>query len=121
MNGIVVPSVTSILGKTLFKDKYSSVPKFVLELAADFGSKVHKAIELHDIEGLEDKHIHCYTEYVKLVKTHNLVELEHEVLLAYNYDFAGTTDLIMEYNGSKIMADIKTTSKLDLEYLSYQL
>ncbi len=121
VDGIVVPSVTSILGKTVFKDKYSKVPDFVLDLAKDFGSKVHKAIELHDISDLNDKHLHCVTEYVKLLKRYNLKELEHEVLLAHNYDYAGTTDLIMEYEGKQIMADIKTTSKLDLNYLSYQL
>lgn len=121
VDGLVVPSVTTILSATVFKDKYKSIPEFVLNRAADFGSKVHRAIELHDIEGLNDKHLHCVTEYVKLLKRYKLKELEHEVLLAHNYDYAGTTDLIMEYEGKQIMADIKTTSKLDLNYLSYQL
>jgi hypothetical protein len=121
VDNILVPSVTTILGATVFKDKYSSVPEFVLNRAAQFGSNVHRAIELHDIEGLNDKEIHCVIEYVKLIRELNITELEHEMLLAYNYDYAGTADLLLEYKGNQILADIKTTSKLDLEYLSWQL
>lgn len=121
VDGIIVPSVTTILGATVFKDKYSSVPQFVLDRAALFGHMVHKAIETHSIDGLEDKHIERVIKYVKLLKTENIDELEHETLLNYNYDYAGTCDLKAMYQGEEILADIKNTSKFDEEYLSWQL
>lgn len=82
---------------------------------------MHKAIETHDISDLEDKHIHCVIEYVKLIKREEIEELQHEVLLHYGYQYAGTTDLIARYKGEEILADFKTTLKLDLEYISWQL
>jgi hypothetical protein len=121
VDNVEVPSVTTILGSTIFKSKYSAVPPFVLQRAADFGSKVHRAIETHDIDGLNDNHIQRVIDYVNLVKTHKITELEHETLLAFNYDYAGTMDLLIEIDGEKALADIKTTSKLDLDYLSWQL
>jgi len=45
-NGVIVESVTTLLKKYKFKDKYSDVPSNILKAKAEFGSGVHKAIEL---------------------------------------------------------------------------
>lgn len=121
VDGIIVTSVTTILGATIFRDKYSSIPQFVLDKAAEFGSGVHKALETKEYHDLNDLQIKCVLDYMDLIKTHEIKELAHEQLLHYNYDYAGTYDLLALYQNEEILCDIKTTSKLDMEYLSWQL
>jgi hypothetical protein len=121
VNGEIVPSATTILGKTIFKDKYSSIPQIVLERAAQFGTNVHKAIELGFGAYLTDKEYQVYDKYLNLVESENIAPLEHEIIIHYNMDYAGTLDMIGTVNGVRSLLDIKTTSKLDLEYLSWQL
>ena len=44
ISGILVPSVSEILN-FIFPDKYSNVPKKILNSKAEYGSRVHEAIE----------------------------------------------------------------------------
>lgn len=121
VDGIIVPSVSTILAQTIFKDKYASVPDFVLQKAAEFGTAVHKAIETSEWIGLDDKQYQVYMNYLKLVKRENIEPLVHEQVVSYNYDFAGTFDMIANVNGLNCLVDIKTTYHLDRDYLSWQL
>lgn len=121
VNGIIVPSVTTILGTVVFPNKYNNIPDYILKRAAEFGSGVHKAIELKEYHTLNDLQLGCVMDYMDLIKDNNVKELEHEVIVHKGYDFIGTADLILDINGDKVLGDIKTTSKLDKEYLSWQL
>jgi len=121
VNGIIVPSVSTILSATIFKDKYANVPPFVLKRAAQFGTGVHEAIENGEWLGLDDVQYKVYQNYLKLLKTHNIVELDHEQIVHYGYDYAGTFDLVIKIDENYCIADVKTTYNLDTEYISWQL
>lgn len=121
LNNKRIPSVSTILSKTMFKDKYKNVPDFILNNKAQFGTNVHKAIETDFWEGLNDEELFCYKQYLTLSQKYNLKVLEHEKKVVYKNLYAGTLDMTAILNGVEALVDIKTTYKLDLEYLSWQL
>ena len=121
VDGVIVPSVSTILGATLFKKKYEGIPEEILNNARQFGTNVHKAIETGLDDDLTDAEYVVYLRYLKLIKERNLAPVEHEVIVHYGYDFAGTLDMMALWGEWESLGDVKTTSKLDIEYLSWQL
>lgn len=121
LNGVIIPSVSTILSATLFKDKYGNVPPHILKRAAEFGTGVHKAIETGDWLPLDDKQYEVYMRYLKLVKRANIKPLAHEKIVSYETLYCGTYDMEAIIDGDMSLVDIKTTYSLDREYLSWQL
>ena len=130
VDGIIVPSVTQILGM-IFPDKYKNVDKEILKKKAEFGTLGHSIIEhinINDdiafnsiLNGQNEELEHCIAEYIKLCKTFKIEPLEHEKKVCYKKLYAGTLDMIANVNGIESLIDIKFTYKLDKEYLSWQL
>ena len=60
-------------------------------------------------------------EYKKLKNEYKIEVLSQEQIVSYKYEFAGRLDMIANVNGVKCLLDIKTTSSVDKEYLSWQL
>ena len=124
-NGIIIPSVSEILHKYLFKDKYKNIPENILKAKAIYGTEVHKAIE--DIEnGNEYATTSIYQElsieeYFKIKNKYHLKVIEQEKMVCYKGIYAGRFDMIAKVNGFESLIDIKTTAELDMEYLSWQL
>lgn len=125
VDGIIVRSVTQLL-KLKFGGKYDGIDAGVLKAAADRGTAIHKAIE----------------EYCKTGRNEDVPEVRDFKFLQHHYnfyvtgnempiilDFAGETyagrlDLILNMNLADpcyAVADIKTTSTLDKDYLGHQL
>lgn len=121
VDGILVPSVSTILKETIFTDKYKDVPDFVLKRAAEFGTAVHDAIEHDDNLLLTEEQDRVYQEWKRLQEEENIVPLEQEQIVHFEKEYAGTFDMIANIKGEKCLVDIKTTYRLDLEYLSWQL
>lgn len=130
-NGILVKSVTQILG-LIFPDKYKGIDKKVLNKKANFGTEGHGIIEKLDVTNLEEakqevlkmqnKDLQiCIREYLRLVKDNELIPLEHEQVVSYEYLYCGTLDMIGTVKGKNSLLDIKFTAELDKEYLSWQL
>lgn len=124
-DGIIVQSVTQLL-KRKFGGKYDGISTEVLSTAAERGTRIHKAIE----------------EYCKTGRNEDTPEVRDFKFLQHHYnfmvygnempiilDFAGDTyagrlDLILNMNPADpcyAVADIKTTSTLDKDYLGHQL
>lgn len=131
VDGIIVPSVTQILGM-IFPDKYKNVDKEILKKKAEFGTAGHAIIEHLDInnpdialnsilKGQNEELNHCIVEYINLCKMFKIEPLEHEKKVCYKKLYAGTLDLIADVDGIESLIDIKFTYKLDKEYLSWQL
>lgn len=130
-DGILVKSVTQIL-QLIFPDKYKGINKAVLNRKAKFGTEGHTIIENLDVSDLEkakekilkienkDLQI-CIREYLRLVKENEIVPLEQEQIISYKYLFCGTLDMTGIVKGKNCLLDIKFTSELDKEYLSWQL
>lgn len=121
VDGVLVPSATTILRATVFADKYKDIPQYILDNAADFGNAIHEAVETGDGWHLDEQQYKVYQEYINLVKTANIRPVAHEQMIAYNYAYAGTYDMEAMIDGKLCLVDIKTTYKLDIEYLSWQL
>lgn len=109
--------VTSILNRQLFADKYSGISDEILNKAAEYGKGVHESIELYDSLGIgEDED--AVKAYIKLCQKEGLTRLDNEYLISDNDYVASSIDVVFE---DCSLADIKTTSHLDEEYVSWQL
>jgi len=121
VNGVIVPSITTILSATIFKDKYGNVPPHILKQAAEFGTGVHKAVATGSWLPLDDKQYEVYLRYLKLVKKANIKPTAHEQIVHYGLLYAGTYDMEALIYDEDSLVDVKTTYYLDREYLSWQL
>ena len=125
-DGMIIPSVSEIL-HFIFPDKYKNVPKNILNKKANYGTKVHEAIEKLEKDGqLDIGQLNIYQkiaidQYIKLKNTFDIKVLEQEQIISYEYEYCGRFDMIAIVDGKKSLCDIKTTSILDTEYLSWQL
>lgn len=117
LDGKSLTGVTSILNRQLFADKYSGISEDVLAKAAEYGKGVHESIELYDSMGIgEDED--AVKAYIKLVKKAKLTRLDNEYLISDDDYVASSIDVVFD---DCSLADIKTTSHLDEEYVSWQL
>lgn len=130
VDGIIVPSVTQLL-QFKFPEKYKGVPENVLNSKAEYGTKVHKLIEILNnadnfypvIEAVKEFDYiiaNSLEQYSKIFLSNKIVPISQEDIV-YNDRVAGRYDLLAEVNGDKSLCDIKTTATLDKEYLSWQL
>lgn len=123
VDGVIVPSVTQILG-VKFGKKYAGVNPTTLTRAADRGTEIHKAIEEYCTQGLS-RNLREVHNFKFLMGYYNLIVLENETPIIIAKDgtpiAAGRLDLVLSDGGRTALADIKTTSTLDKEYLAYQL
>lgn len=110
--------ITGMLSRQLFPDKYKDIPEFVLKRAAERGTHIHQDCEFADQTGLEPETIEG-KNYLSLRKDYTV--LANEYTVSDEEYFASNIDCIWEQDGKIILADIKTTSHLDEEYLSWQL
>ena len=127
--------VTALLNEMLFKDKYSGISKGVLDNAADRGTAIHEAVQAYELglpfsipedlaehESIAKKAVKAWVtfrsnegkKYSTLITTHS------EYLVSNEEDLATKIDLV-QYDDGWAIGDIKTTSKLDKDYLSWQL
>lgn len=123
VDGIIKPSITQIL-KIKFGNKYDNVNPYVLQRASELGTALHKAIEDYCKLGIDDTDNLELQNFKSLQEEFNFGVLDNEVpiILFYNNEpvACGRLDLVLV---EKILClgDIKRTSVLDKEYLSYQL
>ena len=119
LGGKVLPSVTSILEAVLFHNKYDGVDEETLKLASEKGRLIHKEIEEYVKQGKIG-----FTEelnsFIELINK-NDISITSSELMVTDTKYAGTIDLVFWYKGKRCLADIKTTYKLDKEYVSWQL
>ena len=121
LDGLSLQGITGMLSRKLFKDKYDSIPQSILDEAAKRGKAIHQDCELADTLGIISDSQEV-TNYIKLKALYNLVPIANEYIVSDNNYFASPIDVVFKStkNGVSI-ADIKTTSSLDEEYVSWQL
>lgn len=121
IDGEKVESVTQLLSR-LFPDKYSDIDPIVLKKAAERGTQVHRAIEAF-CKGFDDGSDEV-KDFNFLRKHYGFVPIENELPIILDFGgktYAGTLDMLFKMDGQIAVADIKTTSTLDKNYLGYQL
>lgn len=113
--------ITGIIEKMLFPDKYASIPKHILEKAAQKGSLIHKLCQENDIFDIETD-VQEVISYREIKEENGLETVANEYLVSDNSRIATMIDVVFKAGENSVhLADIKTTSKLDEEYLSWQL
>lgn len=116
--------VTSILSQVLFPSKYKDVDEEVLARAATRGTRIHELCQATDTiptepqEG-DDQYVSEVTNY-ELLKVANDIEMITNEYLVSRGDW-GIASQIDCVDSDGNLYDIKTTYRLDTEYVSWQL
>lgn len=122
-DGLVLPSVTQILG-VKYRNDYASVPPAVLDNASKRGTAVHKAIENYNNSGYDDGS-EAVRNFKFLQKQYGFEVLDSELpIVIFKNDMpiaCGRLDMTMLIDGQTGIADIKTVSALNKEKIAYQL
>ena len=129
VDGKKVMSVTEILDKysdylDIYND-YANIPQFVLQRAAEKGTKLHKDIELFE----QNKKVSDSIElrnYKKLKKELGFKVKFNEILVVIKNNFdqvvaAGRLDMVIEKDGQAGIIDIKRTSKFYYQKVTAQI
>lgn len=120
-DGVCLQGITGMIERQLFPDKYSGVPDFVMKRAAERGSFVHEVCELIDDLGVDHESEEA-RNYQRLKERYNLQYEESEYLVSDNGHFASCIDKVYRESDTEFsLGDIKTTYKLDKEYVRWQL
>ena len=119
--------ITGILHEQIFPDMYSDVSETVLRKAAERGSSIHKMLEVFDNEQREElpdtESADIILANYKTILTDNALTHEaSEYLVSDNRYWASCIDKVYRASEDEfILADIKTTYKLNEDYVSWQL
>lgn len=114
-NGVVLPSVSQVL-RAVFGNKYDCVNQDILEKAQNKGNAVHTEIQNYESNGELgfSKELEAYIRE----RSQDLEYINHEQIIGGSeFKVCGKYDLL--FNG--ILADIKTNSKFDKDYVQKQL
>ena len=123
-DGVLVPSVSEIL-HFIFPNKYAGIDKEILNKKAEYGSKIHEAIEcieqdktLPELDSIQEFSI---GQYKRLKEKYKIEVIDQEQMINFKDKYCGRFDMIANVSGFYSLCDIKTTAALDKEYLSWQL
>lgn len=119
----VLQGITGMINRQLFPDKYTNIPEFVLKRAAERGSLIHSQCQFADVTGFEPESIEA-RNYVDIRRSAGYYPVANEYTVSDLEHFATNIDCVWGKDGVDnrvALVDIKTTSKLDEEYLSWQL
>ena len=114
--------ITGFLKKLVFPNKYKDIPQWILDRAASNGTLIHESIELLDGGFPPAEMSDELKSYQRIKKENNLTTVANEYIVTDKEHFASGIDLVLTNDKEEIiLADIKTTSVLDKEYVSWQL
>lgn len=122
-DGKELKGITGILSEHIFTNKYFNVSKEVLDAAAARGSLVHEQCRAYDKLGFAAS-VEAEA-YAKMKEDFGLETVENEYTVSDNEYIASNIDAVHHYKEDALdevtLSDFKTTSHLDIEYLSWQL
>ena len=122
LDGHQLQGITGMLHRRLFPMEYAGIPQEVLDNAARRGSAIHDACEVYDNEGIYTEYTAEVDAYAEATKKKKLRHLASEYLVTDGDYFASAIDKVYEVDDHTVdLGDIKTTSKLNKEYVSWQL
>lgn len=114
LDGKKLSGITKLMSVKLFPDKYKDVPESIIEKAREKGSMIHDQIHMA-VEGFLPSEP---TEEYNAIKDILDKFIESEFIVSDDKMYASAIDLI---DNDLNLYDIKTTYKLDKEYVSWQL
>lgn len=124
VDGVIVPSITSLC-KQVLGNRYPNVPKETLRKAADRGTAIHEAVERYcKTKSFSQDYYDEVRGFRTVTTCYGLIVKQNEVpVILFDQEpiAAGRLDLVIDRGGKAGIADIKTTAKLDKDYLGLQL
>jgi hypothetical protein len=124
LNGKMLNGITHVIKDKLFPDEYKNVPEHILKQAAIRGSEIHKIIEMYDSCSIKTNGSIELENYIDLSYRNKFLlhHIQSEYLVTDGEQYASAIDKVYEDgNGGVILADIKTTYMLNMNYVSWQL
>lgn len=121
LDGVQLEGITGMISRQLFPNKYDNIPENVVRKAAERGSLIHSQCQIFDDMGV-DMGAEEVTGYKCLIDRHGLQYETSEYLVSDNKHYASCIDKVYrEDKNTYHLGDIKTTYKLDKEYVRWQL
>lgn len=117
-DGCPLSGVTAILNRHMFAHKYDNIPAFVLAKAAEYGTAVHERIQLCDSLGVVPEDDNIIEAYNRFKSEIGVQAIANEYLVSDGVNVASSIDIVFD---DLSLCDTKTTSKLDKDFLSWQL
>ncbi len=119
LTGDVYQGITSTIRDIVFPDMYQNVPEHILANAAERGSRIHSDTQTFDLLGevVSDE----AGWYADAMKKAGFEVIETEYIVTDYKRFASPIDKVLVNDGKIYLADLKTTYKLDTDYLRWQL
>lgn len=116
LKGKQLNGITGVVNEYICPFKYNGISQAVLSAAAEYGHKVHSQVEMI-VNGYGFAHPTPEVDafFDKMQGTHFIAA---EYLVSDNKDYASSIDII---DDELNLYDIKTTSTLDIDYVSWQL
>lgn len=122
---LILPCVSDII-EVLHSKSYGNVPESILDVAADRGTRAHRAIQFfnqyhfknvdEDCAGFFDAYLKFRQEHAGWTLLHSEFQTYHKALL-----YGMTADEIYEWDDKTILLDIKTPQKALLKTWAVQL
>lgn len=120
-DGTRLQGITGMLHRQLFPGEYRDVPQHILDRAAERGHAIHQLCELVDDLGITPEEADAQA-YIRLKADMGLTYRASEYLVSDEEHFASAIDKVYEdRENAFILADIKTTYRLNEEYVRWQL
>ena len=131
--------VTTMLKQVLFYDKYTGIDEAVLERAARRGTAIHEAVQAwlmgvpyipapdtQEFRAEAERALAAWKAYEQGSELTSMVVPDCvEYLVSNEQDIASKVDVVFRHKSGErnqyVLADIKSTSEFDEEYLSWQL
>lgn len=125
LNKQKLQGITKVIHERLFPNEYKDVPEAILNKAAERGSRIHNAIELFERCGMPTDNCPELDSYLEEREKDGqdflLNHRESEYIVTDSEQYASAIDMVYQSSKGFILADIKTTYKLNIEYVSWQL
>lgn len=118
--GVRLQGITGMIRRQLFPDEYRDVPQDVLDRAAERGKAVHTLCQLVDDLGITPDNPEA-AAYIALKERLGLAYITSEYIVSDNTHFASPIDKVYADGDSFVLADIKTTYRLNEWYVRWQL
>ena len=118
--GVRMQGITGMISRQLFPNEYKDVPQSVLDKAAGRGKAVHQLCELVDDLELTPDNPEAQA-YISLKERLGLDYVASEYIVSDNTHFASPIDKVYADGDKFVLADIKTTYKLNESYVRWQL
>lgn len=120
LDGVELQGITGVLKRQLFPDEYKNVDEATLKAAAEYGSLVHEHCELAD--SFKVGTIAEAQNYLVITAGNGMIHEASEYLVTDGESFASAIDKVYRTGADSFdLADIKTTYKLNKDYVRWQL